>query len=39
MTGRGPLGKTDCLADGLWFIHGEMPEHAFEMLSSSRVCV
>ena len=28
MTGRGLLGKTDCLAEGLWFIHGEMPAHA-----------
>jgi glyoxylase-like metal-dependent hydrolase (beta-lactamase superfamily II) len=22
------LGQVDCLAEGLWFIHGEMPEHA-----------
>ncbi len=25
---RALLGKTECLAEGLWFIHGEMPEHA-----------
>ena len=28
MTGRGLLGKIDRLANGLWYIHGEMPEHA-----------
>lgn len=29
MPGRTPLlGKTECLAEGLWFVHGEMPTHA-----------
>jgi hypothetical protein len=29
VTGRvAQLGKTERLAEGLWFIHGEMPQHA-----------
>jgi glyoxylase-like metal-dependent hydrolase (beta-lactamase superfamily II) len=29
MSGRtSPLGRIECMAEGLWFIHGQMPDHA-----------
>jgi hypothetical protein len=28
MIGKSLLGRIECLSDGLWFVHGEMPEHA-----------